>query len=229
MKKSLILSIVMTLVLVISMSTATFAWYTSSTSATATVNTVTAASGSGNLKIVLTPDGTEALTTNTQNAQAYTFAGQLNPVAPTADLTAWVNASTTTEGVTTYTDVTTAKEGYVESGSIVLSDDSGKITAIKITLSATSLSKVVAADCVIVLVDAEDNIVANTAFNTVSNTEGEWSDDADAVAANATDAEITFSSNATLTYYIWFNGVSMSDADKAGAFTANFAFEGVEA
>lgn len=59
MKKSLILSIVMTLVLVISMSTATFAWYTANSNVTANINTITAASASGDLQIAITGEDVE--------------------------------------------------------------------------------------------------------------------------------------------------------------------------
>ena len=80
MKKSLLLSIVMTLVLVVAMSTATFAWYTAQAEVSVTDTTINAAASDASslaIDTTATPEGKNTSLT-------MTLAGEVAPMAPEA-------------------------------------------------------------------------------------------------------------------------------------------------
>lgn len=82
MKKSLLLSIVMTLVLVVAMSTATFAWYTANAKVTASATEITA--GTSGSSLVITAED-NATVDSTQNSVALTLTGTIDPMVLAED------------------------------------------------------------------------------------------------------------------------------------------------
>ena len=82
MKKSLLLSIVMTLVLVVAMSTATFAWYVAQSNVSASSTTVKAGSSTASSLAIDAVGVTDATATNT--SVALTLSETVLPAAPLA-------------------------------------------------------------------------------------------------------------------------------------------------
>lgn len=224
MKKSLILSVVMTLVLVVSMSTATFAWYTSNNQATVTANTITAQSTSGNLRVDVFPDTPGDTVTNPNQSQAYyTVSGLFEPTAPIQgeDLSVasnWVHNTGSTE-------INLERCGsnftnYVETGSIIVTDDSHNITQFKITVGvdgpAGNEGKF---NCIVT--DQNGSIVAKTAYNSVNSANFNQTVANDASLSSFIAMNLT---GVTLNYYIWFDGPNMTNADGGKQFNVTFTF-----
>ena len=205
MKKSLILSIVMTLVLVISMSTATFAWYTSSSEATASMGTITAAAADSNLLI--------SKSANSGFAPSIVY-DDVNNVAPLAPIAAFSSVDTF-GAADNWTGGTTAiGDGGVETHTI---------TAGKTVTSYTFYISNDAAEAIDVNVEVSDAgaadyekfIVATGSQVLAYNGAYSLSEVADTTYAEAA-ADATHTANPTITdvgttpiaitVYIWFDG-----------------------
>lgn len=221
MKKSLILSVVMTLVLVISMSTATFAWYTANNSVTATVSNIEAASASGDLKVAMS----EQDASSTAYAATRTFAEHekiLKPIAPAAVLSTDI-PSATWKGYNvvsgTATDNNAAFGSDVVTGTITLSNAAPTATgAISVTVDVTGEN---ATNTEVVLV-YNDVIVYNSAYRY-----GATADATSAVEESNTLNTALSSIGTTpveLTYYIWFDGFTIANADMSKIANVKFTF-----
>lgn len=222
MKKSLILSIVMTLVLVISMSTATFAWYTANTEATATVSTITAATASGDLKVAFKSNKSN-LPQDAAYEVEYVAAGTLNPAAPQALLTAdtvktadWLTGTTKAEGFEG-SDATYTESEY---GVITLSNTSTSPTN-AITMTVTVSGDTDLDDNVEIIVVCAGNIIYNTAY--AYGTDGTAAGNAEAVTTGAI-AALGSKGSVDVEYYIWFDGYAMDNSDMGKAINVEFAF-----
>ena len=231
MKKSLILSVVMTLVLVISMSTATFAWYTANNSVTATVSNIEAASASGDLQI--------AMSDGTGSAYAVTRAltGTINPIAPNASLAGVDNAWTqgtwkgwnlAADGKATQSAATFGND--VVTGTITLSNASTQATgAISVNVEVEGEN----ADNTEVVLVYNNTIVYSSAYNYGGadvNAEDKLdaATTADAIEGSALAGVLTSIANggagATLTYYIWFDGFTLTNAGMGKIANVTFTF-----
>lgn len=232
MKKSLILSVVMTLVLVISMSTATFAWYTANNSVTANVNTITAATATGNLAIEMsegTNDGTAEATR--------TLTGSIKPIAPNASLAGADNVWTqgTWKGWNLDVDNKARDNGAtfdadVVKGTITVTnqDASSATGAISVSVSITGDN---AANAEVVLV-YNNTIVCSSAYNyggATVNDEGKLdaATTAEAIEGSTlatTLTSIAASQSAVFNYYIWFDGFTIANANQAQSADVTFTF-----
>lgn len=224
MKKSLILSVVMTLVLVISMSTATFAWYTANNSVTATVSNIEAASASGDLQVAMSDQDADG---QTAYAATRTFAADakvVKPIAPAAVLTTDIPSATwngwnldasgnaTENGATFGNDVVT--------GTITLSNASTTATgAISVVVAISGEN----ADNTEVVLVYNGNVVYNSAYGY-----GEAANATTAATeANTLSTALTSISNgagAELTYYIWFDGYTLTNAGMGKLASVKFTF-----
>ncbi len=227
MKKSLILSVVMTLVLVISMSTATFAWYTSNDRATITASTITAQSTSGNLCVSVTPDSGETVSNSNGSQASYVVGGQFFPAAPVANtdfatVSNWVYNSDS-KGI-----LLTALggfDGFVETGTIEVFDDSENVTqfTVSIELSSDFTSNQADGDFACIVTNSSSGPQAWTQYDTVAKSGDVYTDNATAITAQTTSTNISMNpTGVTLKYYIWFNGKTMANADAETSFSVKF-------
>ncbi len=230
MKKSLILSVVMTLVLVISMSTATFAWYTSNDTATITANTITAQSTSGNLRVSVTPDTPGDVVTNSNGSQAYyTVSGLFEPAAPVVDgnistASDWVH---NTDPNSVVLKPISGFDGFVETGIIEVEDDSMNVINFKVDIDIVTsyTSNKSDGDFACIITNESNGKLAWTSYNTATKSGENYSDTATGINAQTGSADIAMNATGvTLKYYIWFNGKTMSNADGGINFSVKFTF-----
>ncbi len=236
MKKSLILSVVMTLVLVISMSTATFAWYTANNQVTATVSNIEAASASGDLQIAMSEQDAEG---QTAYAATRTFADDakvVKPIAPNASLAGLDNAWTqgTWKGWNLAADGTATENGATFGNDVV----TGTITLSNASTSATGAISVVVdvsgtnADNTEVVLVYDNTIVYSSAYNyggaaVNGDNKLDAATTAAAIEGSALADALTSIANgagATLTYYIWFDGFTLTNAGMGKIANVKFTF-----
>lgn len=201
MKKSLILSIVMTLVLVISMSTATFAWYTANDTVTANTAQVTASTAAGNLKI--SKDNSTWATTITFDAPAAPTA----PMMPTAaDLSAFATAIKASDGTITYSTGASAQT-YTFYLSNVDSD------ALTLDFSVTPTDGTDTSSLRYAILQGT-TIVESSAFDYLTSTTAATEDAKTAVeAANTTYEIATNASSVEFKVLLWHDGATMVNAE----------------
>ena len=204
MKKSLILSIVMTLVLVISMSTATFAWYTANDTVTANTAQVTASTAAGNLKISKTGADDSWSTTITFDAPATATV----PMMPTdADLTAFATATKNADNTITYSE-----GASVQTYTFYLSNVNSDELVLDFTVTPTDGTSTSSLRYAIL---QGSTIYEAKAFNYLTATDDGVT--ADAVAsAEAINKNYTIATNAAsvaFTVLLWHDGASMVNAE----------------
>lgn len=235
MKKSLILSVVMTLVLVISMSTATFAWYTANNKVTANINTITASKASGNLVITMGEKEENESTKNNPTVATRILTGEIPPLAPNktlaagdfATMTNWntarVNAAdgSVTAGAASNTDyikgtITITNASDQETGAITVAYDINKTSVKAFETSKVNWALVIGST---VITDGYDvsNVVAETNVATKGT----------AVTASASKqvvASLAGQASVEIAYYIWFDGWDMTNYDMDSSVDVNFVF-----
>ena len=220
MKKSLILSIVMTLVLVISMSTATFAWYTANNSATASVSTITANTAAGNLQI---SSDSGANWSNTA-----TITGDiLDPTSPTVafagDMAAFkaVNWATGNEG-----NLTLAAASEVLYGEFWIRNDAAEGLDVTIGITPTGSSDTYS----YILYDATNaKIVAGKGYN-LTVADGLTKGAAQTITPDAGATTISALNNQTekvvLQIIVWFDGWDTVNTDQGETVQFALTFNG---
>ncbi len=245
MKKSLILSVVMTLVLVISMSTATFAWYTSNSTVTATVAQITAASSSGSLNISITSNDGATLDNESKFDVSATLPADfaINPVCPNGALTS--NATPNGMFATGIIDgkskehklsVVNALSGYVVSGTILISNADENL-AEGLTIP-TVLKSVTCADENIAwaIFDSSNNLYATSQFSYITSaisgetvkTAADYFTNVEATAEYS-QFSVAKAGDTILSYYIWFDGATTVNAHQGNVASVSFEFGIVEA
>ena len=229
MKKSLVLSIIMTLVMVVAMSTATFAWYTSNNSVQATGGELTASTAAGNVTIGHTAltatytaiswvDGSGVETPEDNPATAGKIATPYAPMMPTnATLTGFATAVQSAGGTITYTTgVNCAQYKFYLSN---LNSD-----AINLSMSCQIANDVSGNFrwAIVTVIDETPTVISNSAFNYLTATANGVTEDATAeVLAKTGTYNLAEDANGVeFTIYVWFTGDDMENAD--GGSTAGF-------
>lgn len=229
MKKSLLLSIVMTLVLVVAMSTATFAWYTANAEVTAAAGTITATTGGSNLLIKNSEDDAEFATSTR------VLAGTAAPAAPAANLTAtpeaieWYTGSQDNVGATNLTKAAYSSS-VVAKQTFTLLNNGNATATVSASVNPVAGSQLEANDICYILVSG-NVVLAVSDYSVVS---GNYDADdlvdgvlADKVAAGETETgtiSIARDGEAVVTLYVWFNGVNMNNANQGKTFDIDLTF-----
>lgn len=224
MKKSLLLSIVMTLVLVVAMSTATFAWYTANAEVTATAGTITATTGGSNLLIKNSEDDAEFATSTR------VLAGEAAPAAPAANLTAnpesaqWYTGSQDNLGATNLT-VAAYSSDVVAKQTFTLLNNGNATATVSASVNKVAGDSLEANDICYILVSG-DVVLAVSDYSVVS---GDYNADApgDKVVAGSTTTgtiQLARDGEAVVTLYVWFNGVNMNNANQGKSFNIDLTF-----
>ena len=225
MKKSLILSVVMTLVLVISMSTATYAWYTTNDKVTATVSTVKAATSSGNLRITK-DEATDGWTTEVTN----TVDKALMPTCPSAKFdetnlpsgTLWLTGTQDNKGSVTLGEPSASSQ--VITGTWKLYNDAQQPTG-KITLDVTSTGDFPNAltneEYEYVITDENGTVLWGTTYN-YGNLENNKEGTATAVQTGI--SSLGPNSQIELKFYIWLDGWDVNNTDQGKSVNLQFKF-----
>ncbi len=238
MKKSLILSIVMTLVLVISMSTATFAWYTANSTATATVGTITADTAGGDISVDIISLNGEAVTIDAGYKVSAESNKAISPAAPLEAISTYTAATTTDEwetgsiginadGITeefNSTVVTGTADLYF--GEIAITNSS--TTNVEVTVSATPADNV--GSLKVIIFDENNVILFGSAYNTGADENGDPEDSVDAVAAGTNKVTLGKATK-YIKFIAWFEGYEMENADmgKTASIAFNFSAAPVQA
>ena len=222
MKKSLILSTIMTLVLIVAMSTATFAWYTSNSSVQGTGMQLTASTAAGNVTIGHTaqtathtaiswvtkaqndeenPDNTATAVQNTTPA---------SPMMPTsATLAGFATGVKAADGTITYTPgVPCSQYNFYLSN---LNSD-----GLTLTVSANIVNDTTGDFrwAIVAKVDDVDTIISTSGFNYLTSTSSTKTDAIDTVDPKTGTFDLDKNANGVeFTVYVWFSGDSMTNAD----------------
>ncbi len=217
MKKSLLLSIVMTLVLVVAMSTATFAWYTADKTVSATDLTITAATSGSELLIANVTDGTPG----TYGTSVSLGSATLDPMIATKSVTSNADFKTYTSNGTSLSSGSSAT-AYIKQISIY--NNGSTDTKTTVTLTATLPAS------------ADTNQQANLKYVVLNNTtliatNGYNLDNAGSAADTDVDAvnntfKLEGTTPVTLTIIVWLEGINMTNADQGEAATVSFSFAG---
>ena len=232
MKKSLLLSIVMTLVLVVAMSTATFAWYTANKQATVNATEITANTAGSSILVADAADG-EFSTSMTLAA-----AGKLDPAAPLAkaeektyaqftDINNWVNgtyddntSSATTTAVTTF-----ANSVYTDS--IFLRNDGGATVTLNITANYSATGLTDDADALVetkvcYVVYNGDTVVLQSQYNVMDGVKAGATATSVANDSESFDVVANASGSTELKVVIWIDGAEVINSDALNAFKLGF-------
>lgn len=243
MKKSLILSVVMTLVLVISMSTATFAWYTANNQVIAYVNTITASKASGNLVIEMAEGEEDDSTIENKTVATRLMTGVFPPLAPNkelkqaADFTTMANWNTArVDPATGSVLVGSAEAGNYVTGTIKLTNDSdqatGAITVAGLIKKSASSTKNIAAKVKWALVINGSTII--TSGYSVSeigenNIATQAENDVVASESNVVVDSLVTGTTVNIAYYIWLDGWDLTNYDMDASVDATFTFNAAAA
>ena len=214
----------MTLVMVVAMSTATFAWYTANKSVNAQISNITAASAAGDLQISMTVNGQEA--GGNAYSQSFAFDAETTTFAPCMPKTLLSEGQTWQQGslnaVGEWSSSGSTFAGVT--GTITLSNKSGDPTGeITATINDPVItSKLVKKDICVAIMKG-NTIYASTDYNY-----GDCTLDIDGEIASAVSAKIPAlegGESVELTFYIWFNGATVVNANMGGSFSIGFEFD----
>ena len=238
MKKSLLMTIIMSLVLVVAMSTATYAWYTSSSTVNVASTTVTAAtSDSSNIGI-----GADANATGTTHTITVSSSATLSPMVPvTTDGTITKTTAFTTAVQTTANTFSDPKAGspatYQDFYVVNHNKDNAVNVQAAVTIvdeNATNLGLCVAVfagdTCLGVWSDdtvhyAKTAITEGAGITTVSENVKN-----DVLASGALSTAFplakasTTGANSVIKVIAWFDGVQLIDAESAATATFSISF-----
>ena len=229
MKKSLLLSIVMTLVLVVAMSTATFAWYTANAEVTAQAGTITATTGGSNLLIKNSAQDAQYATSTS------VLAGTAAPAAPAANLTAtpediqWYTGSQDNVGVTNLTKAAYSSS-VVAKQTFTLLNNGNATATVSATVNAEAGDALEANDICYILVSGGTVLAVSDYSVVLDNYDADELQGgvlADKVAAGETETgsiQIARDGTAEVTLYVWFNGVNMNNANQGKTFDIDLTF-----
>ena len=221
MKKSLLLSIVMTLVLVVAMSTATFAWYTANATATATASRIQAESAASNIQISNAEAGTYAQSVKLDDV------GTVAAVVPTAELDndgdSWRKATVAYTGDTpTYTWT----DGSVTAKTVWLYNNGGSAVNVNATAAAVAADGA-AGDIsgkVQYAIFIGDTLIGRSNYKYVTSA-NEATNVGTAAEAEATSYSLLPKTATAVTIYIWIEGIELvnTEANYAADVTVTFA------
>lgn len=230
MKKSLILSVIMSLVLVVAMSTATYAWYNQSTSVTATMTNLTATSSVGYLRI--SSDGGEhwgstATITGDTNTEYRPSTPTTNQVPTASWLVGFKNADGLLEiGAPSEGDV------CVKSYQLMLKNEGQEALTVKVGSAGFAGISTVNADTTLATESVHAIYLDSTLLHTNGFNYGKVEDaEADGGAkasgsVSATNNTLVIASGNTvsLTVYNWIDGWKATDEASGGQVKFNLSF-----
>lgn len=214
MKKSIVLSIIMTLVMVVAMSTATFAWYSANSTASASGMALSASTAAGNVTIGHTAETIShtaiswvANDTDEDTSTAAQIANARAPMMPTAaDLSNFATGVKAADGKITYsTGAECAKYTFF------LSNQNSD--AITLSISGTPSGDLV--DHYEWAIVIGGNVISNSAYSYLTATTNGVTEDAKA-DVDAKTGTYTIGTNAIAvecTVYVWFAGNEMLNSD----------------
>lgn len=246
MKKSLLMTIIMSLVLVVAMSTATYAWYTSSDRVTVAETEVTAAtSSSSNLAIGATAGGKETSAT-------IVMSGGLIPMIPTAE---WVIGTSAYDNVEFKTATQTADSKFSNDVTSATPSKISKVgSATQPDLYVSNLNKdaAVNVNATVTIKDTDSRglcvalfagnkligvwgndvhygtITAGQAVSSINTTMQAGEGKVVVASGNAHSVgEIAASGNVKINIIAWFDGADLNDGLAGGSASFDISFSAV--
>ncbi|MGN0819406.1 MAG: hypothetical protein ACI4M6_03295 [Christensenellaceae bacterium] len=232
MKRSLILSVIMTVVLVVAMSTATYAWYNQSTSVTATMTNLTATSAVGYLRISADGGstwGSSASIAGDASVQYRPATPLSNQVATASWLVGFRNADNLFELA-----APVSGEVYVKSYQLVLKNEGQDDLTVCVSsagyasISSSNADTALATQSVHAIYKADGSLLHTNGFNygKVDDAEADGGAKAAGVVP-VTNNTLTIASGASVTVnvYNWIDGWKATDEASGGSvkFNLNFA------